>query len=60
MSELVVLLERREVGVVRHERGRLTFVYADSWRSARGAYPLPPSMPPAAAEHRHAAIEPFS
>lgn len=59
MSELVVLLERREVGVVRHERGRLTFVYADSWRSARGAYPLSLSMPLAAAEHRHAAIEPF-
>lgn len=59
MSELVVLLERREVGLVRHARGRLTFVYADAWRDARGAYPLSLSLPLAAAEHKHAAIEPF-
>ncbi len=59
MSELLTLLDGREVGAVRHERGRLSFVYADAWRSAPGAYPLSLSMPLAAAEHPHAAIAPF-
>lgn len=59
MSELLALLDGREVGTVRHERGRLNFVYADAWRSAPGAYPLSLSMPLAASEHPQAAIEPF-
>jgi serine/threonine-protein kinase HipA len=59
MTELLVLLDSREVGMVRQQRGRLNFVYADAWRSAPGAYPLSLSMPLAAAEHPHAAIEPF-
>jgi serine/threonine-protein kinase HipA len=59
MNELLVLLDGREVGTVHQTRGRLTFVYADSWRSAQGAYPLSLSMPLAAAEHSHAAINPF-
>jgi serine/threonine-protein kinase HipA len=59
MSELLALLDGREVGTVLHERGRLSFVYADAWRSAPGAYPLSLSMPLAASEHPHAAIEPF-
>ena len=59
MSELLALLESREVGVVRQKRGRLSFEYADTWRNARGAYPLSLSMPLAAAEHSHAAIETF-
>ncbi len=59
MSELLVLLDGRDVGTVRHERGRLSFAYADAWRSAPGAYPLSLSMPLAAAQHPHAAIEPF-
>jgi serine/threonine-protein kinase HipA len=59
MTELLALLNSREVGTVRQERGRLNFVYADAWRSAPGAYPLSLSMPLAAAEHPHAAIEPF-
>ena len=59
MSELLALLDGREVGTVRHERGRLSFVYADAWRSAPGAYPLSLSMPLAAAKHPHAAIAPF-
>jgi serine/threonine-protein kinase HipA len=59
MNELLVLLDGREVGTVRQTRGKLSFVYADSWRSAQGAYPLSLSMPLAAAEHSHAAIEPF-
>ncbi len=40
MNELVALLNGKEVGIVRHERGRLAFTYADAWRSAPGAYPL--------------------
>jgi serine/threonine-protein kinase HipA len=59
MNELLVLLDGREVGTVRQNRGRLTFVYADTWRSAQGAYPLSLSMPLAATEHPHASIEPF-
>jgi serine/threonine-protein kinase HipA len=59
MNELLVLLDGREVGMVRQERGRLRFTYAESWRSAPGAYPLSLSMPLAAVEHSHAAIEPF-
>jgi serine/threonine-protein kinase HipA len=59
MNELLVLLDGREVGNVRQIRGRLSFAYADSWRSAQGAYPLSLSMPLAAQEHPHGAIEPF-
>jgi serine/threonine-protein kinase HipA len=59
MTELVTLLDGREVGSIHQIRGRLSFVYDDAWRSAVGAYPLSLSMPLAAAEHPHAAIEPF-
>ncbi|MEQ1930591.1 MAG: HipA N-terminal domain-containing protein, partial [Parvularculaceae bacterium] len=59
MSELIALLDGREVGNVRHERGRLSFVYSEEWRAAREAYPLSLSMPLAATEHPNAAIEPF-
>jgi serine/threonine-protein kinase HipA len=59
MTELLVLLDGRDVGIVREERGRLKFVYAEAWRAAPGAYPLSLAMPLAAAEHPHAAIEPF-
>lgn len=59
MNELFVLLEGRDVGLVQQKNGRLTFKYTDTWRSAPGAYPLSLSMPLAAAEHPHAAIDPF-
>jgi serine/threonine-protein kinase HipA len=59
MNEILALLENREVGTVRRTRGRLSFEYADSWRAAPGAYPLSLSMPLAAAEHPHAAIDAF-
>lgn len=59
MKELVALLDNREVGIVVYDRNRLTFVYSDDWRSAPGAYPLSLSMPLAAKEHPHAAIEPY-
>lgn len=59
MSEIMALLEHREVGIVRQVRGRLSFTYADSWRGAPGAYPLSLSMSLTAAEHPHAVIEAF-
>jgi serine/threonine-protein kinase HipA len=59
VSELIALLDGREVGRVRQQRGRLSFAYAPSWRDARGAYPLSLSMPLALTEHPHSAIEPF-
>lgn len=59
MNKLLVLLDGREVGVVRQLRGRLSFTYATSWTDGPGAYPLSLSMPLAATEHPHAAIEPF-
>lgn len=58
--DLVVLLAGREIGrVLRDNRGRLTFVYAEDWRQTRGAYPLSLSMPLAAAEHGHKPVEAF-
>jgi serine/threonine-protein kinase HipA len=58
--ELVVVLAGREIGrVLRDNRGRLTFVYAEDWRQTRGAYPLSLSMPLAAAEHGHKPVEAF-
>jgi serine/threonine-protein kinase HipA len=59
VSELIVLLDGREVGLVTYRRGRLDFTYAETWRGGPGAYPLSLSMPLAAAEHPHAAIDPF-
>jgi len=59
MTELVALLEDREVGTVRQVRGRLSFTYAATWRDGEGAHPLSLSMPLAATEHPHAVVEPF-
>ncbi len=59
MKDLIALLDGREVGTVRFDRNRLTFTYFDAWREAPGAYPLSLSMPLAASEHPHSAIEPF-
>ena len=59
-AELVALLGDREAGRVRRDRrGRLSFVYDEAWRNARHARPLSVSMPLAAAEHGHAAIDTF-
>jgi HipA-like protein len=59
VSELIALLNEREVGTVRQERGRISFEYVDSWRGAPDASPLSLSMPLAAAKHGHASIAPF-
>ena len=59
MSELVAVLDEREVGRLRQVRGRLSFRYAESWRLANGAYPLSLSMPLTQAEHPHAPVEAF-
>ena len=58
--ELIVVLAGRDIGrVLRDNRGRLTFVYAEDWRQSRGAYPLSLSIPLAAAEHGHKPVEAF-
>ena len=59
MNELIALLDGREVGLVRQVKGRLSFSYNPDWRGAGGVYPLSLSMPLAAADHPHSAIEPF-
>lgn len=59
-AQLIALLNGREIGrITRDGRGRLTFVYAEDWRQARGSYPLSLSMPLAAAEHGHKPVEAF-
>ena len=59
-NELVALLDGKEVGRVRNDaRGRLTFVYDNSWRERKGAYPLSLSMPLAAEEHGPAVVQAF-
>jgi serine/threonine-protein kinase HipA len=59
VTELVALLDGREVGRVRQTRGRLGFRYADSWRLADGAYPLSLSMPLLQPDHGHGPIGAF-
>lgn len=59
-NELVALLGGSEVGRVRRDtRGRLTFIYDNTWREAPDAYPLSLSMPLAAQEHGRVALEAF-
>jgi len=59
-AQLAALFNGREIGhITRDGRGRLTFVYAEDWRQAQGAYPLSLSMPLAAAEHSHKPVEAF-
>lgn len=59
-QHLIALLSGREIGhVQRDNRNRLLFTYNGEWRSFPGAFPLSLSMPLAAAEHKHEAIEAF-
>ncbi len=57
---LVVLLNGAPVGhVYEAAQGRLTFVYAESWRSSAQAFPLSISMPLAAREHGHRVVHAY-
>lgn len=57
---LVALLGSDKVGEIRLARGgRLRFVYEEGWRRSPGAVPLSLSMPLAAREHGHDAIDAF-
>jgi serine/threonine-protein kinase HipA len=58
-SELIALLDGREIGTVHYKNSRLSFVYRESWRDDPDDYPLSLSMPLGSAEHSHARIEPF-
>jgi len=59
-EELIALLGGQEVGRVRRDkRGKLTFIYDETWRETEGAYPLSLSMPLAAAEHGSDVVEAF-
>jgi serine/threonine-protein kinase HipA len=49
----------RMMGTIRYRSGRISFVYEESWRQDRSAFPLSLSMPLASAEHGHARIEAF-
>jgi serine/threonine-protein kinase HipA len=58
--ELVATLDGRETGrVIQDDRGRLSFIYKEAWRTAADAYPLSISMPLALAEHGNAKIDPY-
>jgi serine/threonine-protein kinase HipA len=59
MNELIVLLDGREAGTVTRNKGKLSFAYTNSWRESPSAFPLSLSMPLAARDHAHSAIEPF-
>jgi serine/threonine-protein kinase HipA len=59
VSELIALLDDKDVGRVREQRGRLSFAYSQEWRDWPGVYPLSLSMPLAIKEHPHSAIEPY-
>jgi serine/threonine-protein kinase HipA len=59
-KELIALLDGRKTGrVACDQRGRLTFIYNETWRQAADAYPLSISMPLALAEHPNAKIDPY-
>lgn len=59
MSELVALLDGKEVGRVRSARNRLSFAYEEAWRNDADAYPLSLSMPLGAKEHGPTPSEAF-
>ena len=59
-AQLLPLVNGREIGRIgRDRRGRLSLVYSDDWRETDGAFPVSLSMPLAAAEHGHRAVEAF-
>jgi len=58
-EELVVLLQGALAGVVRQERGELSFIYDESWRQRDDAYPLSLSMPLVQRDHADAVVRPY-
>jgi serine/threonine-protein kinase HipA len=59
-GELVAFLDDEEIGRIQRDgRGRIKFVYDDSWRKAADAHPLSLSMPLGAKEHGRAVTEAF-
>jgi serine/threonine-protein kinase HipA len=57
-DELITLLGGQVVGRIQMRKGgRLSFAYEQSWRESDDAYPLSLSMPLAAREHEHKAVE---
>lgn len=58
-SQLVVLLDGHEIGIVKYQSGRLSFTYSERWIGDPNTYPLSLSMPLSADRHPHSVIEPF-
>ncbi len=60
VRELITFIGDTEVGRFELDRtGKLSFAYAESWRSSRGAYPISLSMPLARAKHDGRVVQPF-
>jgi serine/threonine-protein kinase HipA len=60
IRELIAILDRREMGrFFRDMKGRVSFVYNDTWRNAADAYPLSLSMPLTLDEHGNSKTDPF-
>ena len=59
-DELIVLLDSQEAGrVSRDKKGKLSFVYSETWRNDANAYPISLSMPLASAQYPHDRINAF-
>lgn len=59
MSELIVLLRDRPIGVVTYARGRFAFQYDEDWLRNSNAIPLSLSMPLTKKRHSDDVIRPF-
>ena len=59
MTRLTALMDGRIIGHIFEEQGRLSLLYSDDWRNARGAYPLSTSMPLAARRHADSVVRAF-
>ena len=58
-DELVVLLQGARAGVVRQERGELSFIYDENWRQRADSYPLSLSMPLVKRQHGDAVVRAY-
>jgi serine/threonine-protein kinase HipA len=60
MTELVTMIGDDVIGHLRRDRhGRISFRYADEWRTRPNGYPLSLSMPLTASEHPPSKVGPF-